>query len=60
MLDYQNPRVCCELAEQARIEAAAATDVDLQQSCIELAEDYQMLADTLERIQRKRGLLQAA
>jgi hypothetical protein len=56
MLDYQNTRVCRDLAKEARIEADAVTDVDLQHSYIELAEDYEMLADTLERIHRKLGL----
>jgi hypothetical protein len=55
MLEYQNPHVCRDLAVEARKEAAAATDVDLQQSYLELATDYEMLADTLERIQRKRS-----
>jgi hypothetical protein len=36
------------------------TDIDLQASYFELAEDYQMLAETLERIERKRRPLQPA
>jgi hypothetical protein len=58
MPDRQNPRLCRDFAEEARIKADVQTDVDLQQSYLELAEDYETLAQTLERIQRKRRLLE--
>ena len=54
----QTPRLYRDLAEKARIKAGAAADVDLQQSYFELAADYEALAQTLERIQRKRRLLE--
>jgi hypothetical protein len=57
MPDRQNPRLCLDLAEQARMKADVQSDVDLYQSYIELAEDYEILAQVLERIQRKRALL---
>jgi hypothetical protein len=41
------------LAEKARIKADTQADIDLQASYFELAQDYEMLAQTLERIQRK-------
>ena len=55
--DKFNPRVFRVLAEKARVKADAATDIDLQQSYLELAEDYDALAKTLERIQRKTDVL---
>jgi hypothetical protein len=58
MPDRQNPRFCSDLAEQARMKADTQIDVDLYQSYIELAEDYEILAQVLERIQRKRALLE--
>ena len=56
MPDSLDPRLCRTLARKARLKAAAATDIDLQQSYLELADDYEMMADTLERIQRKNPL----
>jgi len=53
MPDSLDPRLCRILAQKARLKAAIATDIDLQQSYLELADDYETMADTLERIQRK-------
>jgi hypothetical protein len=55
MPDSLDPRLCRILAQKARDKAAAATDIDLRQSYLELADDYETIADTLERI-RKRPL----
>jgi hypothetical protein len=56
--DQHTPGLCRDLAERARAKAEVQADVDLQQSYFELAADYEMLAQTLERIERKRGLLE--
>ena len=60
MPDQQNPQLYRDLAERARVKAAAATDVDLQASYFEIATDYETLAQTLERIQRKLRLSEPA
>lgn len=57
MPDSMDPRLCRILAQKARDKAATTTDVDLQQSYFELAEDYETIAETLERIQGKKRLL---
>ena len=56
MPDSLDPRLCRILAQKARLKAAIATDIDLQQSYLELADDYERMADTLERIQRQNSL----
>jgi len=58
MPETMDPGLCRKLAQEARTKAITAKDVDLQQSYLELAADYETLAETLERIQRNRILLQ--
>jgi hypothetical protein len=59
MPDRHDPCLCRDLAEGARIKADTETDVDLQQCYLELAQDYQMLANTLERISLKKSAVTA-
>jgi hypothetical protein len=59
MLDLQDACLCRDLADGARIKADTETDGDLQQTYLELAQDYQMLAKILERIQLKKSAVTA-
>lgn len=54
MPDKSDPAVYRELAAQVRVKAGKSADIPLTQSYFELAAAFEMLADTLERIQRRR------
>ena len=56
MPDTPTPHHYRNLAKEARRKATATSDIDLHQSYLELAADYEAVAETLDRIRRGLAL----